>query len=510
MFQYSSETKSCLHMDSANGFFIARLSKKCIKLMKFMCISPLNKLFRAVCYCMMTMGVASASGYTSHGIFLQPVAVYDVKDIDKDTEIISIQKTTQRIALSCSTQGTVEIISIATPEAPKPLRRFKVTDGEEISSVAFHPTANFFAVAVIDQDPFAAGKVQIHDADSGELLRTLVAGVHPDSVAFSPNGKYLIVANEGEAYRYDGKRYTSPEGSITHVFFRDGLQRVDVTQIPLHDYSGVAGMLHKKHSRTFERVVVGGNNDEEIEIPIQDNSPANTEPEFVVFSPDSARAFVSLQENNGVVVVDTASAKIEKVFGLGITEHVGDIRDDGKVRFSKKIRALREPDGISISPDGRFLLTADEGDTAPKAAKVLGGKPVGGGRTLSIFDAATGAFIADTDNQLDAMAHAAGLYPDGRSDNKGSEPESVVSFHVDGSLFAVVGLERANALALVSLEDPAHPKVVDITPVDPDANQGGKFAPEGLAHYQPGERHYIFSANEKSGSISVMQVQRGK
>ncbi len=474
---------------------------------KFRGVLQFRDVFLSMCCCMMIAGTASASGHASHEASLELVSVYDVKDVGKKTEIVSIQATTQRMALSCSTQGIVEIISITSPESPKALRRFKVTDGEEISSVAFHPTANFFAVAVVNRDLFAAGKVQVHDADSGKLLKTFAVGVHPDSAVFSPNGKYLVVANEGEAYRYNNKRYESPEGSITHVFFGNDLQDASVTQIPLSDYSDVAGMLHKSHARALERKVGDGNSDEEIEIPLRDNSPANSEPEFVAFSPDSTRAFVSLQENNGVVVIDTASAKIEKVFGLGMTEHLADIKDDDKVQFDKKIRALREPDGISISSDGKFLLTADEGDTDPKAAKVLGGKPVGGGRTLSVFDAGTGEFIADTGNQLDEMAHAAGLYPDGRSDNRGSEPENVVSFHINNKLFAAVGLERANAVALVSLEDPAHPKVVGVTPVDPEAGQGGKFAPEGLAHYQSGDRHYIFSANEKSGSMSVMRVQ---
>ncbi len=441
----------------------------------------------------------------SHNVFLHPVFVYNVKDIDTDTEIISIQKATRRLALSCGTRGIVEIISLASPESLKPMRRFKVTKDEEISAVAFHPTANVFAVTVINRDPFATGRVQLHDADSGERLKTFAAGVHPDNLAFSPNGSHLIVANEGEAYRYDGKRYESPEGSITHVSFGDDLQNACVTQIPLSDYSNVPGMLHKSHARALERIVVGGNGDEEIEIPLEDNSPANTEPESVAFSPDGTEAFISLQENNGIVVIDAIAAKIDRVFGLDVTQHLADIKDDGKVRFNKKITALREPDGIAISPDGKFLLTADEGDTDPKASKVLGKKPLGGGRTLSVFDAATGEFIADTGNQLDEMAHAAGLYPDGRSDNKGSEPESVVSFNVDGVLFAVVSLERANALALVSLEDPMNPNVTSVAPVHPETRRTAR--PEGLAYYRLDDRHYVFSANEKSGTLSVMEIK---
>lgn len=137
----------------------------------------------------------------------------------------------------------------------------------------------------------------------------------------------------------------------------------------------------------------------------------------------------------------------------------------------------------------------------------MGKKPKGGGRTLSVFDAKSGAFISDTGNQLDEMAHAAGLYPDGRSDNKGSEPENVVSFKIDNILYAAVGLERANAIALFSLVDPTKPEVLGVVGVDPKAGIEGQYAPEGLAYYKNDARHYIFSANEKSGTMTVMEVR---
>lgn len=446
-------------------------------------------------------------GLAGQSASLETVGIYNVQDLGKKAEIVSIQKTSRRMALSCSSKGIVDILSIATPAKPRLLHRLKVTDGRELSSVAFHPTENLFAVAVIHPDPFTAGSIQLHDADSGEVLTTLAAGIHPDSLAFSPDGRYLVAANEGEAYRYAGRHYESPEGSVTHVAFGDGLQDPVVTQIALEDYSDIEGMLHRSHGRTFPRDVIGGNSDEETEVPIRDNTPAHTEPEYVAFSPDSSKAYVSLQENNGILVIDAATASIEKVFGLGMTEHPADIRDDGRVKFSKTLRALREPDGIAVSPDGRFVLTADEGDTDPKASKVLGNKPAGGGRTLSVFDAVTGALIADTGSQLDEMAHAAGLYPDGRSDNKGSEPESVVGFEIAGELHAAVALERANAIALVSLAEPERPRVIGVEPVGPEAGSGTQYAPEGLAHYEHDGQHYIYSANEKSGTLTVMQVR---
>ena len=443
---------------------------------------------------------------TASNLKLERVYIYKSEADCKTTEIVSIQEKTKRLALSCSDKGIVYILSIEQPSKPTLLNSFSVSENNEISTIAFHPNENIIAAAVLNNDPFDNGSIQFHDADSGKILNTLEAGVHPDGLDFSPNGKYLVVANEGEAYHYNGKDYDSPDGSVTLINYTNATN-AHAVQIELADYTDVKGMLQKKHARKFERVVTGGNSDEEIKISISDNSPANTEPEFVTFSPDSAKAFVSLQENNGVLVIDTVSATIHDVFGLGTTTHLADITDNEKVKFSKEMTALREPDGIAVTPDGKYLLTADEGDTDPKASKTLGKKPKGGGRTLSVFDASNGKLIADTENQLDAKAHAAGLYPDGRSDNKGSEPENVVSFEIDNILYAAVGLERANAIALVSLADPSQPKVIHVEGVDPNAGKQGQYAPEGLAYYDKNGKHFIYSANEKSGTLTVMEVK---
>ncbi len=315
---------------------------------------------------------------------LETVAIFKPQSGCKATEIVSIQDTTNRLALSCSSEGIVEIISIDNPSQPTPVNHFKVTSDEEISAVAFHPVENVFAVAVINNDPFTKGKIQIHAASSGEIENTLEAGVHPDGMAFSPNGKYLVVANEGEAYHYNGKDYESPEGSMPFVDFTSATQ-AEVTQIKLEDFSGVEGMMHKKRARKFERIITGGNSDEEIKISIKDNLPSNTEPEFVTFSPDGSKAYISLQENNGILVINTSTAKIEEVFGLGITEHLADLDDNEKVKFNDTLIALREPDGIAVSPNGKYLLTADEGDTDPKASKTPGKKPKGGGDAHLVY-----------------------------------------------------------------------------------------------------------------------------
>ncbi len=81
----------------------------------------------------------------------------------------------------------------------------------------------------------------------------------------------------------------------------------------------------------------------------------------------------------------------------------------------------------------------------------------------------------------------------------------LVSFAIAGVNYVAVGLERANALALISLAEPAYPKVLAIAAIDKGAGDG-KIAPEGVAYYQHENRHYIYTANEKNGTLSVFEV----
>jgi DNA-binding beta-propeller fold protein YncE len=195
-----------------------------------------------------------------------------------------------------------------------------------------------------------------------------------------------------------------------------------------------------------------------------------------------------------------------RVAGLGTTAHAADLIDDDQARFEATLLAAREPDGIALTPGGRFLVTADEGDTDPKAGKTKPGLPAGGGRTLSVFDAETGAFIADTGDGIDRMAAARGTYPDARSPNKGSEPEMVTTFVWRGGSYAAVSLERANAVALVDLSSPQQPTVVTVAPID-RSEKAGKVAPEGIAHFAAGERLFIYTANEKKGTVTALELR---
>lgn len=463
---------------------------------------------------------------------------------DKGTEIVSVQQSTFRAVLSNYKTGEADILDISQPEKITRLQRLPLglKKGEEFTSVAFHPTLDVFA-AVIDTGE-ERGRLEMRSASNGALLDHVEVGYGPDAVVFSQLGDVMLVANEGEEFTFDkaSGEFFSAEGSISiirldqrgHIKANANIELADVMHregfivaekghflereidwdgdgkiTKQTDFDG-NGKIDNKHVKlgTFEGAVVYGNEkkgEAKILIPMAPNSKTLLEPEYIALSPDAKRAYVTLQETNEVAEVDVENGRVLGYFSMGVAEHGADRQSDGWVQFNDNVMALREPDGIALTPDGRYFLTADEGDTDTDAEE--GEEPLqSGGRTMSVFDAKTGDFVADTGNQLDEITFAHSVYPDRRSNKKGAEPEGVVAFEMEGKAWAVVGLERADALVLISLANPSQPKVVALGKIPGDESR----APEGLAHYERNGEHYVLSANEMNGTLACFKVTKGK
>ena len=418
-------------------------------------------------------------------------------------EHLGYQASTRRLAVGNGRLGRIRVLSLADPAAPALVADLDLAlpEGRSLNGVAFHPGKNLIAAAVAVSGD-APGEIRLLDADSGAVRARYPAGIGPDGVKFSPDGRWLAVPNEAEDYRRAaGGGYASAPGSVTLVDLGAGPERGRAVQVALPPLPMGHGLTVESDQRLLEREVDG----REAAIPFDSGDPAHLEPESAAFAPDGATVYVSLQENNGIAVIDVASGSLSGVYALGTVEHAADLEDDGEVDFSETLTAFREPDQIAATPDGRRLVTADEGGTGPKASE-SGRGPAGGGRTVSVLDAATGAVLGDTGNQLDEAAAAAGVYPDGRSDNKGSEPEGLAVFAAGDGVWAAVGLERAEAVALIDLADPRAPRVRAVQSLR-RAGEGGRLAPEDLAYIRQDGAHYVATANEKSGTVSIVAIE---
>ncbi|MGR8998357.1 MAG: choice-of-anchor I domain-containing protein, partial [Gammaproteobacteria bacterium] len=421
--------------------------------------------------------------------------------------------------------------------------RFKLElcKGEELTSVAFHPTLDLFA-AVIDAGN-KPGRLEIRSASTGLLIDRVVVGFGPDAVVFSEDGNLAMIANEGEDFLFEPstKQFFTPEGSISivrlsHSGHINNHKSLDLANMTFYegfvitggarflereiDWNGDGviskkmdfdgnGVIEKKKVSLgyFEGHEVFGTEtkgEQKILIPIKTHSPALLEPEYIAISPDASKAYVTLQEDDGVAVVDLINEQVISYHGLGATQHKADAHYEGWVKFDDSMTGLREPDGITTIANGRYFVTADEGDTDLDNSIPSDGQPFSGGRSVSVFDAETGKLLGDTGNQLDEIAFANKVYPEHRSGKKGSEPEMLVAFSLDGVPYIAVAMERAGAVELISLADPAHPKVVALAKIPGDENK----SPEGIAHYEIAGEHYLLTANEMNGTVECFKIIR--
>lgn len=471
---------------------------------------------------------------------IEPVSRYD-SGYDKGTEIVSVQQSTLRAVLSNFATGEVDVLDVSQPQHLQRKARFnlKLIKGEELTSVAFHPVLDLFA-AVIDVGN-RPGRLEIRSATTGALIDRITVGFGPDSVVFSEDGELAMIANEGEDFLFEpsSKQFFSPEGSISMVRLDKSGFIVSHKNLELANAINYEGFVVSKGGRFMEREIdwngdgiisksmdFDGNGkidkkkvllgwfegqdvygtetkgEQKILIPIKTHSPALLEPEYIAISPDAKKAYVTLQEDDAVAVVDLISEQVISYYGLGASQHKTDARYDGWVKFEQSMTGLREPDGITTVANGRYFVTADEGDTDSDTSTPAEGQPVSGGRSVSVFDAATGALLGDTGNQLDELAFANKVYPERRSNKKGSEPEMVVSFDLDGVPFVAVGMERAGSVGLISLADPFHPTVIALGKIGGDEGK----SPEGITHFAVDGEHYLLTANEMSGTVECFKI----
>jgi DNA-binding beta-propeller fold protein YncE len=398
-------------------------------------------------------------------------------------EIIAVRD--QWGVLTNAGDGSVDILNLANLPNITLIRRLKVPQLQGLTSVAIHPYQDYFIAVAGSAKPAAApvnGTASFFRLSDGALLKTVTVGIQPDSIAISPDGGYAVIANEAEGFAVGDN---GGNGSLTllHLdnFYPGYSNTVYVYQIGIPSLAGYANLS-------------SGRTDDLARLPI-DNTPGTLEPEFVTFSPDSQYAYITLQENNAIIRINLWYCTMS-LLGLGQTTHAFDLVVDGQFLPNQTAAFFREPDSVDVvyANSRHYLVTADEGDTRDSA----GNSGPRGGRTVSIYSAGSGAFVADTGNQIDALAAARGIYPDGRSNRGGAEPEGIDGIRFNGRSIVAVGLERANAVAFVDITTPWAPVVYDLVSVG--AN------PEGVKLVVWGSALYALTANEGDGTLSVVLV----
>lgn len=122
-----------------------------------------------------------------------------------------------------------------------------------------------------------------------------------------------------------------------------------------------------------------------------------------------------------------------------------------------------------------------------------------GARSFSIWNGNTGTLVYDSKNELEQKAKESLLYDDGRSDDKGVEPEGLTLGEVGKKRLVFIGLERADAVVIYDVTTPGSPAFLQILKTG-DAPEGVLFIP---AKDSPNKQSLLVVSSENDGIIKL-------
>lgn len=381
-------------------------------------------------------------------------------------EISAVSPDGRTVVYTDALARRIGFVDITDPAAPRGTGTLDLGSADSPTSVAI--VGGYVLVVVDSSTSFTApsGRLDVVDLATRTTVRSIALGGQPDSIALTPDGKHAAIAIENQR-----DEEALPDGGAG--------EEGDLPQAP-------AGFLQIVDLPTADPATWATR---AVEFSVADlaaaglDAPQDAEPEYVSASPDGRKVAVSLQENNGIAIVDIASGTVGRVFSAGEAALTGvDVKKDGAIQQTGSLAATpREPDTIGWIDDDH-VATANEGDWK------------GGTRGWSVFDATTGEVVWDAGSSMEELAVRVGLHNEGRAGKKGVEIEGLALATLDGVRYAFVGSERSNFVAVYDVSDPAEPRFVQVL-----ATTNG---PEGLLAV-PSRDLLIVSSEEDDASVNV-------
>lgn len=409
-------------------------------------------------------------------------------------------------------------------------------------------TTSFVVAAVPGANQASPGLVQVFDT-AGNLQANYTVGALPDMLYVTSN-HLVLTANEGQPVGAN-----NPPGSVSIV----NLQTGTVSTVSFAIFNGQEAALRNAGVRIFPGLLAS----------------IDLEPEYIAVTPDNLTAYAVCQEQNSVVVIDIPTATATGIFPLGTKDHslAGNGLDgsdsDGGININTwPVRGMYMPDSsVAYQVDGQnYLLTANEGDARNEdsRSRVLDLDPVAfpnagplqqngnmgrlfvstidgdidndgdfdqlfsyGARSFSIFNMSAGAELvydsgddfATTIAQLETANFNSNSTSndsaDGRSDNKGAEPEAAAIGQLGDRTIAFIGLERQGGIFTYDVTTPSQSTLLGYFSnrnfnVDVESQAAGDLGVESIvfvkAEDNPIGQPLLITGNEISGTTSVFLI----
>ncbi|OEF05777.1 choice-of-anchor I family protein [Vibrio genomosp. F10] len=294
------------------------------------------------------------------GIRLVGTSITNAPFASSAAEIVSYDACSDRLYIVNAQDKKIDVLALSRDSIPTSVGQIDLQSagkhsGIEIGAANSVSTHNgLIAVAIENKKKQRNGIIALYRSDSLDIINTFPAGALPDMVSFSKDGRYIAAANEGEP---NSNYSIDPEGSITLIDLKPGLEHAIVTQIDFKDFN----QGESRYSELGEDVRISGPNA---------SVAQDLEPEYLTFA-DNGKLYVAMQENNAIATIDVQSASIEKIFGLGgkswETSQLDASNKDGiigNLHAYPMLEGLYMPDSIaSYTIKGKtYIVTANEGD----------------------------------------------------------------------------------------------------------------------------------------------------
>ncbi len=457
-----------------------------------------------------------------------------------------------------------------------------IPSGSTANSVAVR-TDGLGAMAIESPTKTDAGWLVFFDANAADpsVLGAVEVGALPDMVSFSADGSYAVVANEGEpndAFDVD------PEGSVSVVTVPATVASATqsaVATADFHAYEAGGSKTLPADVRVFGPTV---NTDYPISANLEPEYVAiDGLTAYVSLQEANAVAVVDLATAT-IAEVWPLGFQDHGVAGQGIDASDRDPKDAPTVNITTYpgLKGMYMPDGINAytANGSTYLVTANEGDArewgsyvdgsrvkdlgSGALAPICAGSPLAlqtgdsdlgrlnvsiedgynatngcydelysyGSRSFSIWNTdGTQAFDSGDDfEQITAAANPEFFNSDhsasdleGRSDNKGPEPENLTIGQIDGRTYAFIGLERVGGIMAYDITDPTNAQFVtylnnrdfavsmeDSSDVATDLPLAGDLGPEGVtfipAEKSPSGEPMLAVGNEVSGTTTLFSI----
>ena len=373
-------------------------------------------------------------------------------------EIAAASRNGKVVYYSNSPKQRIGLIDISTAHNPQPAGYVQL-DGEP-TSVAVR--GNYLLVAINTSSSYTtpAGKLSVYsivNPKQPQWVADFDVGGQPDAIDVSPDGRYaaIVVENERDEDYNDGIIPQLPAGHLSVLSMRGKVSNWQLRKVDLTGYADIAG--------------------------------SDPEPEYVDINAMNMAA-VSLQENNHIILVDLRTAKVIKDFNAGDVDLFNvDTKEDDVIKpVDTILDRKREPDALTWVSNW-WIATANEGDYEDENGVA------GGSRGFTIFNM-MGKVQYESGSDFEHRIIRTGQYPEGRSENKGNEPEGVSFSVYEKNKFLFVGSERSNLVGVYSIPGGYKPEFHQLLPTT--------VGPEGILPL-PKRKLLVVASEEDSADDGI-------